>query len=77
VVIIEIEYYLRGRESGEVSEVIKQACLDSGLALDQLHFASSPLQGVKLAIAELQTGDLGLFLILAERDEVLRFIKQA
>ena len=77
VVIIEIEYYLRGREPGEVSEVIKQACLDSGLALDQLHFASSPLQGVKLAIAELQTGDLGLFLILAERDEVLRFIKQA
>jgi UDP-N-acetylmuramyl pentapeptide synthase len=77
VVIIEIEYYLRGREPGEVSEIIKRACLDSGLVLNQLHFASSPLQGVQLAMAELQTGDLGLFLILAERDEVLRFIKQS
>ena len=76
VVIIEIEQYLRGREPGEVSEIIKQACLDSGLALDQLHFASSPLQGVRLAMAELRTGDLGLFLVLSERDEVLRYIKR-
>ena len=74
--IIEIEQYLRGREPGEVSEIIKQACLDSGLALDQLHFASSPLQGVRLAMAELRTGDLGLFLVLSERDEVLRYIKR-
>jgi UDP-N-acetylmuramyl tripeptide synthase len=76
VVIIEIEQYLRGREPGEVSAIIKQACLDSGLALDQLHFASSPLQGVRLAMAELRTGDLGLFLVLSERDEVLRYIKR-
>ena len=74
VVIVEIEQYLRGRESGEVSEIIKQACLDAGLAQNQLHFASSPLQGVQLAIAELQANDLGLFLVLSERDEIIQYI---
>jgi len=74
VVIVELERYLRGREPGEVSEVIKQACLDAGLAQNQLHFASSPLQGVQLAIAELQADDLGLFLVLSERDEIIRYI---
>jgi len=73
-VIVEIEQYLRGRESGEVSEIIKQACLDAGLAQNQLHFASSPLQGVQLAIAELQANDLGLFLVLSERDEIIQYI---
>ena len=74
VVIVEIEQYLRGREPGEVSEIMKQACLGSGLAADQLHFASSPLLGVQLAMAELKTDDLGLFLVLAERDEIIQYI---
>ncbi|RLA13983.1 MAG: Mur ligase [Gammaproteobacteria bacterium] len=74
VVIIEIERYLRGREPGEVSEIIKQACLDGGMAQTQLHFSNSPLQGVKLAIAELQANDLGLFLVLSERDEIIQYI---
>jgi cyanophycin synthetase len=75
VVIVEIEGYLRGREAGEVSEIMKQACLDAGLSITQLHFADSPLKGVQLAMAELQTGDVGLFLVLAEREEILGYIK--
>jgi cyanophycin synthetase len=75
VVIVEIEGYLRGREAGEVSEIMKQACLDAGLSMAQLHFADSPLKGVQLAMAELQTGDVGLFLVLAEREEILGYIK--
>jgi len=74
VVIIEIEQYLRGREPGEVSEIIKKACLDAGIAQNQLHFADSPLQGVQLAIAELKAEDLGLFLVLSERDEIIQYI---
>ncbi|MFA9419509.1 MAG: Mur ligase family protein [Gammaproteobacteria bacterium] len=74
VVIVEIERYLRGREPGEVSEIIKKTCLDAGMAQSQLHFASSPLQGVQLAIAELQANDLGLFLVLSERDEIIQYI---
>jgi hypothetical protein len=73
-VIIEIEKYLRGREPGEVSKIMKQACLDAGLAQNQLHFADSPLRGVKMTIAELQANDLGLFLVLSERDEIIQYI---
>jgi len=75
VVIVEIERYLRGREPGEVSEIMKQACLDAGLSTTQLHFADSPLKGVQLALVELQAGDVGLFLVLDEREEILGYIK--
>jgi len=75
VVIVEIERYLRGRQPGEVSEIMKQACLDSGLSAAQLHFADSPLNGVQLALAELQAGDVGLLLVLDEREEILAYIK--
>jgi len=75
VVITEVEPYLRGRTLGEVSEIMKQACLQSGMANDRIHFAGSPLAGVKLAIERMQTDDLGMFLVLSERDEVIDYIK--
>jgi len=76
VVIVEIEQYLRGRAPGEVSEIIKQACVDSGVAESQLSFADSPLSGVKLALAQMQADDLGLFLVLSERDQIISYLKQ-
>ncbi len=76
VVIVEVEQYLRGRAPHEVSEIMKQACLDSGTSESQLDFAHSPLSGVKLAVAQMQADDLGLFLVLSERDEVISFLKQ-
>jgi len=42
VVIAEVEVYLRGREPGEVSKILQQACLKSGLGEDQIIFAPSP-----------------------------------
>jgi UDP-N-acetylmuramyl tripeptide synthase len=75
VVVVEVEPYLRGRELGEVSEIMKQACLQSGMAEDRIHFAESPLAGVKLAIDRMQADDLGMFLVLSERDQVIDYIK--
>ena len=74
VVIVELEVYLRGRVAGVVPEIMKQACLDSGLNENQLHFADSPMLGVKLALSQMQADDLGLFLVLSERDEVIRYV---
>jgi UDP-N-acetylmuramyl tripeptide synthase len=76
VVIVEIEQYLRGRAPGEVSKIIKQSCLDSGLAESQLSFAASPLSGVKLAMEQMLADDLGLFLVLSEREEVIDYVKE-
>ncbi len=75
VVIVEVEPYLRGRVLGEVSDIMKQACLQSGMAESRIHFAESPLAGVKLAIDRMQVDDLGMFLVLSERDEIIDFIK--
>ena len=75
VVIAEVEDYLRGRALGEVSEIMKQACLQSGLAEKQIILAESPLAGVKLAVCRMQADDLGLFLVLAEREQVIDYLK--
>jgi UDP-N-acetylmuramyl tripeptide synthase len=75
VVIAEVEDYLRGRVLGEVSEIMKQACLQSGLAENRIIFAESPLAGVKLAVSRLQADDLGLFLVLSEREQVIDYLK--
>jgi len=75
VVIVEVEDYLRGRAPGEVSAIMKQACLQSGMTEKQIHFAESPLTGVKLAIERMQADDLGMFLVLSERDQVIDYIK--
>ena len=76
VVIVELEQYLRGRKVGEVPEIMKQACLDSGLTENQLSFTDSPMLGVKLALEQMQTDDLGLFLVLSERDEVIAYVNE-
>ncbi len=75
VVITELADYLRGRELGEVSKIMQQACLQSGLAESQIVVAESPLVGVKLALAQMQADDLGLFLVLAERNQVIAYLK--
>jgi len=76
VVIVEIENYLRGRAPGEVSELLRQACLDSGLKPLQMHFAGSPLAGAQLTLTQMQAGDLGLLLVLDQRDQVFQAISE-
>ena len=75
VVITEIESYLRGRKLGEVSQIIRQACLQSGVNETGIHLLDAPLAGVEFALQHLQARDLGLFLILSERDQVIDYIK--
>ncbi len=74
VVITELETYLRGREPGEVSAIMNRACLENGLAPGQIHVAESPLAGVRHALEQMQPGDLGLFLVLADRDQIVEYL---
>jgi len=76
-VIVEVEEYLRGRAPGEVSGILKHTCLESGLEQNQIEFAASPLAGVQLALSKLQPDDLGLFLVLSERDEVIGLVRDS
>jgi cyanophycin synthetase len=75
VVITELENYLRGRRPGEISHIMKQACLQSGIDEKNIHLAASPLEGVELAVSRMGAGDLGLLLVLAQRDQVIDYLK--
>jgi UDP-N-acetylmuramyl tripeptide synthase len=75
VVITELADYLRGREPGEVGQIMKQACLQSGIIEDRIHLADSPLAGVDFALQRMGAGDLGLFLVLSQRDEIIQLLK--
>jgi cyanophycin synthetase len=75
VVIAETEEYLRGRSHGDISQIMKQACLRSGISEKCIHLVDSPFSGVKLALAQMQADDLGLFLVLSERDQIIDYLK--
>ena len=77
IVIVELEEYLRGREFGEVSNLIEKACLDSGFDSARISKADSPPQGTELIIEKLQEGDLALLLVLDERDKVFALLEAA
>ncbi len=74
VVVVELPDYLRGRQSGEVSELIRQQCLRSGLQQQQMSFCSDPLQGTARALELLAPGDLALLLVHSHRDQVIDLI---
>ncbi len=76
VVITELEDHLRGRAAGEVSQIMQKACLDSGLSKQQIDIVASPLVGVEHITSKLQADDLGLLLVLSERDAVIRFLAE-
>jgi len=74
VVITELPDYLRGRESGEVSEVIRRECLRGGLTETQLSFSHDPLAGTRRALDLLEPGDLALLLVHSNRDEIIELL---
>jgi len=75
VVITELEKYLRGRQPGEVSQIMKQACLKNGMSQDRIHLMDSPFDGVKFALRHMVADDLGLFLVLSQRSEIIEYLK--
>ncbi|MEP0204005.1 MAG: Mur ligase family protein [Halioglobus sp.] len=75
VVIVELPDYLRGRESGDVSELIRRTCLESGLGDAQLNLCADPLAGAAAALDWLEEGDLALLLVLSDRSDVIDLIE--
>ncbi len=74
VVATENPKYLRGRSLGEVSGLIRQACLSSGLPPDHILTAAGPAVGARLILDRLQPGDLALLLVLDEREQIFEML---
>ena len=75
VIITEIPEYLRGRDSGEISEIIRGECLQRGLQEQQLSFSENPLTGTRVALQLVQPGDLVLLLVHSDRDAIIELLE--
>ena len=74
IVAAELEGYLRGRELGEIPDLIEKTISDQGAYAKQVLRASSPSQAASLILEKLEPGDLALLLVLSERDAVLAML---
>ena len=76
LLICELPGYERGRQAGEVPELITGFAIGAGVPKKAVSVVTSPVEGVKIALAEAQTGDCLVLLALSQRDEVLALIRE-
>jgi UDP-N-acetylmuramyl tripeptide synthase len=75
-VVTELESYLRGREIGEVPQIVGN-CLDQqSIAADKIQYAADPLAGAKAAMDFAESGDVVLLFVLADREQVHDYLTQ-
>ncbi|WP_051337440.1 Mur ligase family protein [Leisingera daeponensis] len=74
IVAAELEDYLRGRELGEIPDLIQKTISEQGYDAKQVLRASSPSQAASMILEKLVPGDLALLLVLSERDTVLAML---
>jgi UDP-N-acetylmuramyl tripeptide synthase len=70
VILKEMPEMLRGRESGDVTRVMRAALLEAGAPADCVSEAPTELDAVKAALAWAQPGDLLVLPVHVQKDEV-------
>ncbi len=75
VVAAELEGYLRGRDLGEIPDLIEKAAKEKGIAAGQVLRAGSPTEAASLILNQVGPGDLALLLVLSERDQVFALLE--
>lgn len=71
----ELEDYLRGRELGEVTQLIVETCVQNAVPADRVIKSGSPAEAVSKVIGMLQPGDVALLLVLSDRDRVFELLR--
>jgi len=74
VLLCELPGYERGRQSGEVSALIRQSALDCGVHNDEISHHPTPRDAVAAALEMAQAGDLLVLLVLTQRQEILALL---
>ncbi|MEP5764236.1 MAG: Mur ligase family protein [Halieaceae bacterium] len=77
VIISELPDYLRGRESGEISAIIRDECVKQGLGDEHISFCENPIVGAQRALDLIEPGDLALLLVLSDRPAVIKLLQAA
>lgn len=74
-ILAELDEYLRGRESGEISDIVEQHLLTKGVESSQILRVDSPLSGATAALNTIKPNDLVLLFALSEREAVQALIE--
>ena len=74
LVAAETVEYLRGRELGEISNLIAKVAIESGMSADNIYFSEGPYQGAKQIVNQLSVNDLALLIVLSERNKVIELL---
>jgi UDP-N-acetylmuramyl tripeptide synthase len=69
-VLAEINKYLRGREPNEISFLVKEHLLTTGIVEEDIILASDPLDGTRKIMDRAVVGDLVLLFVLDDREKV-------
>lgn len=76
VVAADLEAYLRGRHLGEVPALIKNACIEAGMAEGDIWLKTSPQDGARAVLDAVSDGDLALLIVLSDRDAVFEMLRE-
>jgi UDP-N-acetylmuramyl tripeptide synthase len=75
-VVTELERYLRGREIGEVPEIVGNYLRHKSIPPEKIQYAANPLEGAKIAMEFAQPGDVVLLFVLSDREQVHEYLTQ-
>lgn len=74
--LAEIKNYLRGRELNEISKIVKDRLLASGVSPQSILLARDPLDGAKQIMQRAEPGDVVLLFVLSEREKVQSYLTE-
>lgn len=76
LVICEMESHLRGRELGEIPQLIGEYAVKHGMQVNQLIFAKNTIDGTTKALGWSQPEDVLLLLALTNRNEIIEILSK-
>jgi cyanophycin synthetase len=76
LLISELPGYERGRETGVVPVLIREAAIEAGVSGQAIELFSCPQEATKLALNQARSGDLLVLLALTQRKEALDLVHE-
>jgi UDP-N-acetylmuramyl tripeptide synthase len=75
-IVTELERYLRGRQIGEVPQIVGDYLHKESIPSEKIQYAADPLEGAKKAMSFAKEGDVVLLFVLADREQVHQYLTQ-
>jgi UDP-N-acetylmuramyl tripeptide synthase len=75
LMVVENPEYLRGRELGEIPQLITRSARECGMAEENIFYANSPTKGTEEIINTLESEDLVFLMVLSEREAVVQLLE--